>query len=144
MHAARFAALLVTPPPPPSCEVESPPLLPALESPPSPVLPHQVVFTDAENVNRIHWRPFPAVVHPLRPPPQLYANQGDDDPDHPDRQTCNLAGSVGHYRCSPRHPCRRPSAGTKTMTAGSSETTPPPPTPPQLPRSGNNATGMIC
>jgi hypothetical protein len=74
------------------------------------VLPHQVVVTDAENVNPIHWRPFPAVVHPLGLPPQLYANQGDDNPDHPDRQTCNLAGSVGHYRCSPGRPCRQPSA----------------------------------
>jgi hypothetical protein len=94
MHAARFAALFVTPPPPPSGEEESPPPSPALESPPSPVLPHQVVVMDAENVNRIHCGPFPAVVHPLGPPQQLYANQGDDDPDHPDCQTCNLAGSV--------------------------------------------------
>jgi hypothetical protein len=95
------AALFVTPPLPPSDdgEEESPP--------PSPVLPHQVVVTDDVNVvHRIHWGPFPAVLHP--PSPQLYANQRDNDPDHPDPQTCNLAGSVGHYRCSPRRPCRRP------------------------------------
>jgi hypothetical protein len=50
-----------------------------------------------------------AVAHPPNPlPPQLYANQRDDDPDHPDRQTCNLAGNVGHYRCCPRRPCRQP------------------------------------
>jgi hypothetical protein len=44
------------------------------------------------------------------PPPQLYANQEDwpGGPDHPDRQTCQLAGSVGHYRCSPCRPCCRP------------------------------------
>jgi hypothetical protein len=44
------------------------------------------------------------------PPPQLYANQEDwpGGPDHTDCQTCQLAGSVGHYRCSPRRPCRRP------------------------------------
>jgi hypothetical protein len=72
------------------------------------VLPHQVVVTDdIGEVNHIHWPPFPAVVHP-QPLPQPYANQGDDNPDHPDCQTCTLAGSVGHYRCSPRQPCRRP------------------------------------
>jgi hypothetical protein len=98
----------VVTPPPPSGEEESPPPLPVLESPPPlPVLPHQVVVTAAENVNLIHWRPFPAVIHPQTPPPQLYANQVDAIA-CPDRQTCRLAGSVGHYRCSPSHQCRRP------------------------------------
>jgi hypothetical protein len=98
------AVLFITPPPPPSDDGESespdesPPLL--------PVLPHQVLVTDDVNVvHRIHCRPFPAVAHP---PPQLYANQQEDGPDHPDCQTCNLAGSVGHYRCSPRRRCRQP------------------------------------
>jgi hypothetical protein len=101
--AAYLAALFVTPPPPPSDDGEEE--LP----PPLPVLPHQVVVTDNINVvHHIHWRPFPAVVHPHPPPPRLYANQRDDDPDHPDRQTCNLAGSIGHYRCSPRRPCCGP------------------------------------
>jgi hypothetical protein len=108
MHAAQFAALFVTPPPP-SGEEESLPSSPVLESPPSPVLPHQVVVTGAENVNLIHWRRFQAVMHPLGRQPQPYVNQGNAN-DDPDRQTCNLAGSVGHYRCSPRRPCRRPSA----------------------------------
>jgi hypothetical protein len=69
MHVAQFAALLDAPPPPPWGEEESPPPSPALESLPLPLLPHQVVVTDEENVNRIHSRPFPAVVHPLGPPP---------------------------------------------------------------------------
>jgi hypothetical protein len=54
---------------------------------------------------------------PPPPPLQLYANQryaNHEDiiwpgaPDHPDRQTCQLAGSVRHYRCSPHSPCCRP------------------------------------
>jgi hypothetical protein len=54
--------------------------------------------------------PEHCVIAAQPPPPQLYANQEDwpGSPDHPDRQTCQLAGSAGHYRCSPRRPCRRP------------------------------------
>jgi hypothetical protein len=68
-----------------------------LDTPLSPVLPYQVVVTDdIGEINHIHWRPFPAVVHSQQPP-QLYANQGNDDPDHTDCHTCTLASSVGHY-----------------------------------------------
>jgi hypothetical protein len=68
MQAAQFAELFVTPSPPPSGEKESPPPLPTLDTPPSLVLPHQVVVMDDINeVNCIHWRPFPAVVSPQSP-----------------------------------------------------------------------------
>jgi hypothetical protein len=89
--------LFVLPQPPHSDGRESDSLTEDLP-PPSPVLPHQEVVTDDVNlVHRIHWRPFPAVAY--LPPLQQYANQQIDGPDHQDRQTCNLAGSVGHYRC---------------------------------------------
>jgi hypothetical protein len=83
-----LAFLFVSPPPPPSDDGESESTDESL--PPSPE--HRVI----------------AAPPPL--PPKLYANQEDwpGCPDHPDRQTCQLAGSVGHYRCSPRRPCRRP------------------------------------
>jgi hypothetical protein len=82
-----LAFFFVSPPPPPSDdgESESPD-----ESPPS--------------------SPENRLIAAQPPPPQLYANQEDwpGGPDHPDCQTCQLAGSVGHYRCSPRGPCHRP------------------------------------
>jgi hypothetical protein len=77
--------LFVLPPPPSSDDGESE--SPDESPPPSPVPRHVVVAQ--------------------LPPPQLYANQ-EDGPDHPDCQTCQLAGSVGHYRFSPRRPCSRP------------------------------------
>jgi hypothetical protein len=92
MHAAQFAALFVTPPR--SQDEESLPQLPVL----------QVMVVASEDVTNILWRPFPAVQQPQPPPPQLYANQVDAIAS-PERQTCGLAGSVGHYRCSPNHPC---------------------------------------
>jgi hypothetical protein len=80
-----LAFLFLSPPPSPSDDGESE--LPDELPPPSPE--HRVIAA-----------PSPA---------QLYANQEDwpGSPDHPDRQTCQLAGSVGHYRCSPCRPCRR-------------------------------------
>jgi hypothetical protein len=81
-----LAFLFVSPPPPPSDDGESESTDESL--PPSPE--HRVIAAP--------------------PPPQLYTNQEDwpGGLDHPDRQTCQLAGSVGHYQCSPRRPCRRP------------------------------------
>jgi hypothetical protein len=103
------ASPFISPPSPPSDDGESE--LP----PPSPQ----------------HQRPV-AVVQPLPPPSppsppsqlplfanqhQLYNNHEDivwpGAADHPDRQTCQLAGSVGHYRCSLRRPCRRPHPSTR-------------------------------
>jgi hypothetical protein len=94
------ASLFVSPPPPPSDEGESE--SPDESPPPSPQ--HQRAVAVAQPP-------------PPPPPPQLYANQRYNNhediiwpgaADHPDRQTCQLAGSVGHYRCSPRRSCRRP------------------------------------
>jgi hypothetical protein len=93
-----LASLFILPPPPPYDDGES-------ESPDESPLPspqHQLAA---------------ALPPQPPPPPQLYANQRSANhkeivcpgaPDHPDRQTCQLAGSGGHYPCSPRRPCRRP------------------------------------
>jgi hypothetical protein len=96
------ASLFVSPPPPPSDDGESE--LPDKSPPPSPQ--HQLAAA-------------PPPQPPPPPRPQLYVNQrqrynNHEDiiwpgpADHPDRQTCQLAGSVGHYRCSPRRLCRCP------------------------------------
>jgi hypothetical protein len=94
-----WAALFVSPPPSPWDEEESPPPSPP---PPQHLIPHQ------------HQRPV-AVVQPL---PPMFANQPmrihheniiwPGAADHPARRTCQQAGSVGHYRCSPGRPCLRP------------------------------------
>jgi hypothetical protein len=95
----RWVTLFVSPPPFPSNEEESPP-----PSPPPPRDQHQ--------------RPI-AIVQPLPPVFQpVFANQPmrihheniiwPGAADHPARRTCQLAGRVGHYRCSPGRPCLRP------------------------------------
>jgi hypothetical protein len=95
-----LASFFVLPPPPPPNDGESE--SPDESSPPSPQ--HQLAAA-----------PPPQLPPP--PPPQLYASQRYANheeiiwpgaPDHPNRQTCQLAGSAGHFQCSPRRPCRRP------------------------------------